>query len=79
MITNSKTRFGLMSPLTRRPLNKNKMTHPTYSSEYRDPVLVKDMVSSAARQSGQGAISYVTPHGVEVAVVYLHELCELEK
>lgn len=45
--------------------------------EYRDPVLVKETIrdSDATRKE---AVIYTDRHGMEVAIVYLHDLCELE-
>ncbi len=44
--------------------------------EHRDPVLVKNLISDD--RPLQSAVAYTNQHGMEVAVVYLHDLCEIE-
>jgi hypothetical protein len=58
-------------------LRLNQVSRSSYP-EYREPVLVKDVVDSHQFERQQEAITYTTEKGMQVAVVYLHELCEVE-
>ncbi len=48
--------------------------------DYRESLLVKDVISTVAEPapSSHPVISYTNRYGMQVAIVYLSDLCEIE-
>ncbi len=63
-----------MTEISREPKHKKEEKYSVEEyPEFRDVLVTKD-----TKPLLHGGVNYTTKRGMEAAVVYLHELCELE-